>query len=48
MLMYKRIDNLEVIGYSDSDYAGYVDSSKSTSRYIFMFAGGVISWRSSK
>ena len=48
MLMYRRIDNLEVIGYSDSDFAGCVDSRKSTSGYIFIFAGGAVSWRSAK
>ncbi|RVW21544.1 Retrovirus-related Pol polyprotein from transposon TNT 1-94 [Vitis vinifera] len=26
MLMYRETDNLEVIGYSDSDYAGCIDS----------------------
>ena len=31
MLMYMRIDNLEIISYSDSDFADYVDSRKSTS-----------------
>ncbi|XP_022638831.1 uncharacterized protein LOC106768719 isoform X3 [Vigna radiata var. radiata] len=30
MLTYKRSDHLEVIGYSDSDYVGCVDSRKST------------------
>ena len=48
MLMYRRTDNLEVIGYSDSDFVGYVDSRKSTSGYIFMMAGGAVSWRSAK
>ncbi|XP_059294665.1 secreted RxLR effector protein 161-like [Lycium ferocissimum] len=48
VLMYKRSDDLEVIGYSDSDYAGYVDTRKSTLGYIFMLAGGAISWRSAK
>ncbi|XP_059288714.1 secreted RxLR effector protein 161-like [Lycium ferocissimum] len=48
MLMYKRSEDLEVIGYSDSHYAGYVDSRKSTSGYIFMLADGAISWRSAK
>ena len=48
MLMYRRTDNLEVIGYSDSDFAGCVDSRKSTSGYIFMMAGGAVSWRSAK
>eukprot|EP00253_Pinus_taeda_P009247 PITA_09247 len=32
----------------DSDFVGCVDSSKSTSRYIFMMVGGAISWRSAK
>jgi len=48
MLMYKRIENLEVVGYSDSDFAGFIDSRKSTSGYIFMLAGGPVSWRSNK
>ncbi|XP_068639523.1 secreted RxLR effector protein 161-like [Aristolochia californica] len=48
MLMYRRKDNLEVIGYSDSDFAGCIDSSKSTSEYIFLMANGAILWRSSK
>jgi chaperone required for assembly of F1-ATPase len=48
MLMYRRTDNLEVIGYSDSDFAGCIDSRKSTSGYIFLMASGVVSWRSAK
>jgi hypothetical protein len=48
MLTYKRSNNLEVIGYSDSDFSGCVDSKKSTSGYIFMLAGGPISWKSAK
>jgi len=48
MLMYRQIENLDVIGYSDLDFVGCVDSHKSTSGYIFMMAGGAISWRSVK
>ena len=48
MLTYKRSDNLEVVGYSDADFAGCVDTKKSTSGYIFTLAGGAISWKSSK
>ena len=48
MFMYKRTNNLEVVGYSDSDFTGYINSRKSTSRYVFMFANGVVSWRSAK
>ena len=46
--MYRQTDNLDVIGYSDSDFAGCVDSHRSTSGYIFMMVGGAISWRSVK
>ena len=46
--MYRRTNNLEIIGYSDSDFVGCVDSRKSTSGYIFMFTGGVVSLRSVK
>jgi hypothetical protein len=48
MLTYRRSDKLEVIGYIDFDFAGCVDSLKSTSGYIFMLAGGTIFWRSTK
>ncbi|RVW94614.1 Retrovirus-related Pol polyprotein from transposon TNT 1-94 [Vitis vinifera] len=42
-LMYRRTSNLEVVGYSNSDFAGCVDSRKSTYLYIFILAGGAIS-----
>jgi hypothetical protein len=48
MLMYKRTDNLEVIGYTDADFAGCTNSQRSTSGYVFMLASGAISWRSCK
>ena len=48
MLMYRQTDSLEVIGYFDSDFAGCVDSRKSTSGYIFKLADGAVSWRSAK
>jgi hypothetical protein len=39
ILTYRRSDKLEVIGYTDSDFAGRVNSLKSTSDYIFMLTG---------
>ena len=42
MLTYKRTENLEVVGYSDADFAGCVDTKKSTSGYIFTLANGAI------
>ena len=43
MLAYRRSDSLEIFGYSDFDFAGWQDSKLSTSGYVFMIAGGVIS-----
>ncbi|KAL2346633.1 hypothetical protein Fmac_000633 [Flemingia macrophylla] len=48
MLTYRKSNHFEVIGYSDSDYAGCVDSRKSTYGYVFMLARGAISWKSAK
>ncbi|KAK1603145.1 hypothetical protein QYE76_007880 [Lolium multiflorum] len=48
MLTYEKSDNLEIVGYSDADFAGCVDTKKSTSGYIFTLAKGAISWKSSK
>jgi hypothetical protein len=44
--MYKKSDSLQIVGYSDSDYAG--DDRKSTSEYVFTLAGGAISRKNSK
>ncbi|KAD6454698.1 hypothetical protein E3N88_09404 [Mikania micrantha] len=47
-LTYRRSDDLEVIGYTDSDFAKCKDDKKSTSGYIFMLSGRPISWKSHK
>ena len=38
----------ELIGYSDADWAGDIESRRSTSGYVFVLNGGCISWRSKK
>ena len=38
----------DVLGYSDADWAGDADDRKSTSGYLFLIAGGPVSWRSRK
>lgn len=48
MLTCRRSDHLKVIDYSDSDYAGCMNSRKSTFGYIFLLAGGAVSWKSAK
>ena len=35
-----------VEGYTDSNYARDMDNGRSTSGYVFMFIGGVVSWQS--
>ena len=48
MLTYKRSYHLEVIGYTDSDFVGCVDTRKSTFGYVYLLDGGVVSWKSAK
>ena len=36
MLTYRRTGTLEVVGFSDSNYVGYVDDKNSISSYISM------------
>jgi hypothetical protein len=48
MLTYERLGSLEIVGYSDLDFAGYLDTDRSTSGYVFKLVGGAISWSSSK
>ena len=48
MFTYRRSNHLEIMGYSDSDFIGCLDSRKSTSAYIFMLARGAVSWKSVK
>ena len=48
MLTYRNTDTLEVVGFSDSNYAGCVDDKRSTSGYIFIMTEGFVSWKSVK
>ncbi|CAH0517400.1 unnamed protein product [Peronospora belbahrii] len=38
----------DLVGYSDADWAGDIESRRSTSGYVFMLNSGCISWRSKK
>ena len=46
MLIYKHVQDLQLVGYLDSDFAGCQDEKKSTTSYIFKLAGGAVSWKS--
>jgi len=48
MLTYRKYDHLEVIGYTDSNFVGCVDTRKSTFGYVYLLAGEAISWKSAK
>lgn len=43
-----RSNNKELEGYSDASYAPKIDKRKSTSGYVFMMAGGAITWKSNR
>lgn len=48
MLIYRHVSDLQLAGYSNADFAGCQDDKKSTIGYIFMLAGGAVSWKSEK
>lgn len=41
-IMYSKGDSLNLVGYSDSDYAADIDTRRSTSGYIFKLSNGPI------
>ncbi|KAG8499326.1 hypothetical protein CXB51_005873 [Gossypium anomalum] len=43
-VMLERAEELKLVGYSDSDWAGSVDDMTSTSGYFFTLGSGVFSW----
>ena len=47
-IAYTRKPTLDLIGYSDADYAGDRDDRHSTSGNLFMMCGGAITWLSKK
>ncbi|KYK58962.1 hypothetical protein DCS_00089 [Drechmeria coniospora] len=45
---WSKLTTPNLSGYSDSDFAGDLDSSKSTYGYLFTLAGGPICWKSKR
>ncbi|RDX90635.1 hypothetical protein CR513_27481, partial [Mucuna pruriens] len=45
MLTYWKSERLEIIGYSNFDFARCQDSKRSMFGYIYMLARGAISWK---
>ena len=48
MIFYKAKSDLDLIGFTDSDWVGDNIDQNSTSRYVFMLAEGPISWSRKK
>eukprot|EP00253_Pinus_taeda_P006314 PITA_06314 len=47
-ILYNVLEHSDLVGYTDSDWAGSVDDRKSTSSYVFHMDSGAISWASKK
>jgi len=47
ILVYRRSDTLEIVGFTDSDL-GDIDDRKSTSGYVFIAVQDAASWKSRK
>ena len=45
-IMFGKHEDTSVVGYVDADYAGDMDSRRSTTGYVFTLCGGPICWRS--
>ena len=47
-LIYEKADEMRIVNYSDTDWAGKIESTKSTSGYCFFLheTSGAISWNS--
>lgn len=47
-IWFKKAEKLQLIGYSDSDWAGCIDDMRSTSGYVFFLNSGAVCWHSKK
>lgn len=47
-IFFKSKVNLTLCGFSDADYAGDIDSRRSTTGFLFKFGSGTLSWSSER
>ena len=47
-LKFTKSGNGDLVGYADADWAGDLDDRHSTTGYVFLMAGGSVSWLSKK
>ncbi|XP_062085779.1 secreted RxLR effector protein 161-like [Humulus lupulus] len=43
-LVYKKGDEVKIVGYCDTDYAGDYDTRRSSTGYVFKLGSGAVSW----
>jgi len=41
-------ENSKLVGYSDSDWAGDLETRRSTTGFVFLLAGAAVSWSSKR
>ena len=46
--MYRKNGHLDLVAYTDADWAGDKDDRKSTSGYFTLLGGNLVAWRSKK
>jgi hypothetical protein len=46
--MFNRNSDIQILGYSDADWAGCLDTRRSTSGYCFFIGSSLISWKAKK
>lgn len=47
-LIYNGNQGTELVGFSDSDWAGCIDTRRSTTGYVFIMGGAAITWQSKR
>jgi hypothetical protein len=47
-LMFPRSSEIQILGYSDADWAGCLDTRRSTSGYCFFLGNSLVSWKAKK
>ena len=48
MLAYGRFDHLDIMGYSDSNFVGCLDSRRTTLGYVSLLTKEAMSWKNVK
>ena len=46
--MFSKHGHLDIVGYTNSDFAGSILDRKSTSGYVSFVGGNLVTWRSEK